>query len=190
MKIVIFCLLGLTLSLSAYAEEGARFCSDESCFPESVSPFGLNLLKVSKARYRYYGFLVFDSFLYAENPSVLQTDFLGKVPVALRLCYHRSLKDEEFRRSAVETLALHPDKPDQLLKTRLEILHPKYQTVQEGDCYQLSFKPGIGTELALNDKPVATIPGDDFARYYFGIWLSKYSFSESLAKNLTTPITN
>lgn len=193
MKIIITCLLalsGLSFSVSAFAEENPPFCSGESCFPDLVSPFGLTLSKASKARYRYYGFLVFDSVLYAEKPSVVSSDFLGKQPVALRLCYHHSLKDEEFRRSAVETLALNPDKPDQLLKPRLAILHPKYQTVQEGDCYQLSFKPGIGTELSLNDKPVATIPGDDFARYYLGIWLSPYSFSESLTKDLTTPLTN
>jgi Chalcone isomerase-like len=172
------------------AESDETYCNGESCFPEQVNPFGLTLYKASKARYRYYGFLVFDGVVYTESPTILNEDFLGKKACALRLCYHRTLTADDFRRSATETLALNPAGPFDTLKARIDVLHAKYQEVNEGDCYQLSFKPGTGTELALNDKPIVTIPGDDFARAYLGIWLSPYSFSESLTQKLTTPITN
>lgn len=180
-------LLSLILTLEARAE-GAPFCEGESCFPETVSVLGDTLKKVSTARYRYYGFLVFDSALYASDAQVITRDFLGKDSCALRLCYHRTLKADDFRRSATETLALNPGTPFKTLQSRIDLLHAKYREVGEGDCYQIAFKSGVGTELAFNGSPEIVIPGDDFARYYLGIWLSPFSFSESLAKKLTTPM--
>jgi len=179
-------MLLLAAPAAVEAEEKPVFCEGEACFPQTVSPLGMNLQKVSSARYRYYGFLVFDSSLYAEDPSILGTDFLGEKACALRLCYHRSLSADDFRRSGSETLALNPNVPPGELDERIKLLHAKYRQVQEGDCYQLSFKPGRGTELSFNNTPEIVIPGDDFARYYLGIWLSPYSFSESLAEKLTT----
>jgi hypothetical protein len=146
---------------------------------------GTEMPQHSRARYRYYGFSVFDSALYTSQPDAISGDFLGKIPHALRLCYLRSLTAEEFIRSARETLDLHPENPNALLADRIKKINAGYQSVQPGDCYQLTFVPGKGTELSLNDKPVVAIEGDDFARYYFGIWLSKYSFSESLTEKLT-----
>ncbi len=167
--------------------EDAPYCEGDGCFPQTVTVLGETLSKVSNARYRYYGFLVFDSALYARAPEVITKDFLGKEPCALKLCYHRTLQADDFRRSATETLALNPDTPFAALQSRIDLLHAKYRQVGEGDCYQIAFKPGTGTELAFNGTPEIVIPGDDFARYYLGIWLSPFSFSESLAKKLTTP---
>ena len=183
-------LILLSSPLELAAESQSTNCHEtETCFPNAVYPFGKRLVKASTARYRYYGFLVFDSVLYAESPQVVRSDFLGRAPCALRLCYHRSLSADEFRQSAIETLALNPEKPAEKLLPRINLLHAKYQQVGEGDCYQLSFNPGSGTELSLNDTPIVTVPGDDFARAYLGIWLSKYSFSETLTEKLTTPLT-
>lgn len=173
---------------SAFAEEGKPYCEDEACFPEKVHVLDLELSKVSQARYRYYGFLVFDSALYAQSAEIFKRDFLGRDPIALKLCYHRELQVDDFRQSAIKTLALNPNVPSEQLQPRIELLHSKYREVREGDCYQLSFKPGKGTELAFNGTPLVLIPGDDFAQYYLGIWLSPYSFSESLTRNLTTPL--
>lgn len=180
-------LLGEVCAAPAFSDDRPPFCEGAACFPESVSPFGLNLKKATEARYRYYGFLVFDSALYVESPEVLKGDFLGKKACALRLCYQRTLTAAEFRRSGSETLALNPHAPIQTLQSRIDLLHTKYTDMHEGDCYQLSFKPGVGTELSRNDRPEILIPGDDFALYYLGIWLSPYSFSESLTKKLTSP---
>lgn len=180
-------IVSVTQGSVAHAESNSPFCEGEACFPAVVSPFDLTLKKATQARYRYYGFLVFDSALYLESPDVLKGDFLGNKACALRLCYRRTLTAEEFRRSGSETLALNPTAPIVALRERVDRLQAQYVDMHDGDCYQLSFKPGTGTELSRNDVPQIVIPGDDFARSYLGIWLSPYSFSESLAKKLTTP---
>ena len=189
-QIIVVLVLSIIFSLKLQAEEKKPYCQSEDCFPTSVAPFATQMIMTSKARYRYYGFLVFDSALYLTNKDHVKVDFLGKKPSALRLCYHRTMEADDFKRSGSETLALNPTIIMNDLAERVALLHSKYQRVLEGDCYQLSFVPGLGTELSLNDRPIITIPGDDFARAYLGIWLSRYSFSESLTEKLTTPITN
>lgn len=186
---LLLCLILLSPSL-LLSQDPQPYCKDDACFPKTVAPFGTMLNRVSKARYRYYGFLVFDSSLYLPTPQDLNEDFLGIKPCALRLCYHRTMSADDFRRSGSETLALNPSIKLNELAPKIKLLHDKYQEVHEGDCYQLSFRPGIGTELSLNDRPIITIPGDEFAAAYLGIWLSRYSFSESLTEKLTTPITD
>ena len=190
-RLLIESLLVTTITLSGCsvvaAEETKPYCEGEQCFPSKITALNTELKKVSKARYRYYGFLVFDSALYATSPELLKSDFLGKEPCALRLCYHRTLTAEDFKKSGSETLALNPEASIPQLQSRIDLLHAKYREMNAGDCYQLSFEPGMGLELARNGTPEILIPGNDFARYYLGIWLSPYSFSESLTENLLTP---
>lgn len=175
-------------SSNVFADDVKPYCEGEQCFPAAINALDNDLKKVSKARYRYYGFLVFDSALYAKSPAILKTDFLGKEPCALRLCYHRTLTADDFKKSGSETLALNPEASIADLQSRIDLLHAKYREMNAGDCYQLSFKPGTGLELAHNGTPEILIPGDDFARHYLGIWLSRYSFSESLTNNLLTSV--
>lgn len=42
------------------------------------------------------------------------------------------------------------------------------------DRYSLTYMPGVGTELALNDNPLGVIDGADFAAAYFRIWLGDH----------------
>ena len=43
--------------------------------------------------------------------------------------------------------------------------------MKDGQRYRLTYRPGIGTELAKDGVPLGTIEGADFAAAVFGIWL-------------------
>ena len=73
----------------------------------------------------------------------------------------------------------HPPEHIARLRERLDALHALYRDVEEGDRYRLTYVPGVGTTLALNGQPLGTIPGADFARDYFGIWLGPEPINES-----------
>lgn len=186
LSVSILLLLSLAMLTNFSVQAQSNQCSGESCFPSTTSSLGLSLVKRTKATYRYYGFKVFDAAVYSEPTADLRGDFLGKVPVALKLCYHRDLSPEDFVKSSHETLVLNPSYNREAVKQELSQMDAAYRPVGAGDCYQLSFKPGEGMQLALNGEPLAFVKGDEFAGKYLGIWLSKYSFSESLFENLTT----
>ena len=59
------------------------------------------------------------------------------------------------------------------LQERLDRIAAAYEKVGKDDRYELRYMPGAGTTLLLNDREIITLPGEDFARAYMGIWLSE-----------------
>ena len=95
-------------------------------------------------------------------------------PVAkrLELEYYHPIKGEEFA-SATRIKILDNIPADQVagLSERIERLSDMYRDVAPGDRYALTYFPGEGTVLSLNGEALGSIPGDDFARAVFAIWL-------------------
>jgi hypothetical protein len=127
---------------------------------------------------------VYDAALYlpADVPG---KDVLQDQPKRLELSYHVSIKGREFGESA----ELYLDKnvsPQDLarIRPRIEQLNKLYQDVKEGDRYALTYAPGKGTTLSLNNKPLGTIEGADFAASYFAIWLGAKPISEAMRDDL------
>jgi hypothetical protein len=119
-------------------------------------------------------------------PALKPADALNaETPRVLVLHYHRSIDRNDIIEAASQILARQV--PDQIsaLRSRIESLNAVYRSVQQGDRYSLTYSPATGTTLALNDTPLVTVPGADFATAYFGIWLSeRQPLSEDLRKEL------
>jgi hypothetical protein len=112
-------------------------------------------------------------------PTAVDSDrVLDDVPKRLELRYSRRVKasqlveaGDEFLRRNYSERTLAP------LRARLERINALYRHVDEGDRYSLTYLPELGTELALNGQRLGVIPGADFARVYFGIWLGEEPLS-------------
>ncbi len=128
---------------------------------------------------------VYDAALYlpAEVPG---TDSLTDVPKRLELRYHVSIKGKKFGESAEPYLEKNVT-PEALarLRPRIEQLNRLYRDVREGDRYALTYAPGKGTTLSLNNEPLGTIEGADFAAAYYTIWLGAKPISDSMRDELT-----
>jgi len=57
------------------------------------------------------------------------------------------------------------------LKPRFERLSSWLPTLREGDTFTVTYRPGDGLEVRHGGKKLGTIPGADFARAIFSIWL-------------------
>jgi hypothetical protein len=117
-------------------------------------------------------FRVYAGVLYAPanvaGADVLEAD----VPKRLELHYLLNISADDFRESGT-ALIQKQQGPEVLaaLAERLERFNAAYQDVQEGDRYALEYHPDHGTRLLLNGEELVRVPGLDFARAYFGIWL-------------------
>lgn len=110
---------------------------------------------------------------------------LDDVPRRLELSYFWSIDGEDFGEAANQLLARSLGERElEALKPKLERLHRAYRDVRPGDRYALTYVPDVGTELRLNDEQLVTIPGEDFARAYFGIWLGDEPLDEGLRDKL------
>ena len=175
-------LAGLTFVLAAWSSSSPAIAAEieDVSFPERVEAgstaiplYGLGLLRYRVLFRGYVGGL----YLPAEARA---SQTLDDIPKALELYYFWDIKGRFFGEAADELLAKSlPPERLAALRSRLDRLHSLYEDVEEGDRYRLTYVPEQGTTLSLNGRPLGTIPGADFARDYFGIWLGEQPLSEA-----------
>jgi len=119
-------------------------------------------------------------------PASAQAD-QALTPVAKRLVleYYQPIKGVDFAKATRLKIADNVDTAEaERLAARIERLAAMYKDVQPGDRYALTYVPGTGTRLSLNDEHLGTIPGDDFARAVFAIWLGADPIDEKFRDRL------
>lgn len=116
-------------------------------------------------------FKVYAAGLYLANTKDVSR-VLDDVPKRLEIAYLRDIPKSIIVDAAEDYLKANL-KPAELaaIRSRVDEINKLYSDVKEGDRYVLTYRPGIGCELALNGKSLGVIPGADFASAYFGIWL-------------------
>ena len=70
------------------------------------------------------------------------------------------------------------------LKTQIDQFLGALDTMKEGEEMGVSYVPGTGTTLTLRGKDVLTIPGLDFAKAVFSVWLGATPPTEDLKNGL------
>jgi len=154
-------------------------------FPAQLKVGEATLTRQGVGRMRRWMITGVDIALYlpADTP---QAEMLGDIPRALSFYYYVSIRGDQFDRAARETLAQNVP-GDELARHAGEIarMGSWFATVERGDRYLLSYQPGRGTVLALNGEEKGLIPGADFARIYFQIWLGEDPIDARLYRALT-----
>ncbi len=143
----------------------------------------LRLTCVGLLRYK----LVFKGYVAALylGDGVAAGDVLGDVPKRLELSYFWSISGADFGKAGDRILAQNVDaRTLAALRPRLDRINALYRDVKPGDRYSLTYVPGVGTELALNDRRLGLIEGADFAAAYFRIWLGDHPIDTRLRDQL------
>lgn len=110
---------------------------------------------------------------------------LGPVAKRLEFSYFWKIPGPEFGKAGEEILTRNVDlQTVTALRERLDSINLAYKDVKPGDRYALTYRPGKGTELSFNGKPLVLVEGDDFAAAYFSIWLGKEPIDEDLKNEL------
>ena len=147
--------------------KGVRFATAVNVDDTHLTLRGTALLKYMVFIDAYVG------ALYTAAPRDTD-DILGPVAKRLVLEYFHAIKGQDFAAATRKKIEDNVS-PAALanLRPRIERLAAMYRDVQPGDRYALTYLPGVGTELALNGEALGTIPGADFARAVFAIWLGR-----------------
>jgi hypothetical protein len=125
---------------------------------------------IGQARLSVWGFKIYDARLW--SPPGLNPRNFASQPLALELAYlrdftaadivERSLK--EMRRSASLSAAQAQQWTAEMLRV--------FPDVKAGDRVLFLHRPGISASFWHNGRPVGEIADPEFARLFFGIWLS------------------
>ena len=127
-------------------------------------------------RLTWWGFHVYDASLYrAGNPS--STEF------ALDIRYQKSLSGMSIaNRSAEEMKKIGvPDAQATLWGKELAGFMPD---IESGQTLTAVYAPAQGTVFYHDGKRIAQVPGADFSKAFFGIWLDTKTSAPKLRKDL------
>jgi hypothetical protein len=169
----------LTVRPSAAAEiEGVHF-ADQIHSGDAT----MRLSCVGLLRYKLF-IKAYVAALYVGDGAAVR-DILGDIPKRLELSYFWSISGSDFGKAGDQILAQNVDaRTLAALRPRLDQINAWYRDVKPGDRYALTYIPGVGTELALNDHRLGVIGGADFAAVYFRIWLGDHPIDTRLRDQL------
>lgn len=125
---------------------------------------------LGKARLSVYGFQVYDSRLWV--PPVFNTETFSSQPFALELAYLRDLKSDAIvDRSLAEmrrAVAIDDAKATAWRQAMLRVI----PNIKKGDRVMGVNRPGEGATFWVNGKLAGNVEDAEFAKLFFGIWLS------------------
>jgi len=178
--IAALCITVLPLRPSAAADlEGVHFA--EQIRSSNVT---LQLTCVGLLRYKLF-IKAYVAALYLGDGATAGDVLSADVPKRLELSYFWSISGADFGKAGQQILAQNVDAGTlAALRPRLDQINALYRDVKPGDRYSLTYIPGAGTELALNDRRIGVIDGADFSAAYFRIWLGAHPIDDRLRDQL------
>lgn len=133
------------------------------------------------ASYQYLFWKLYEAALYMPREVAGEDVLKDDTPRALKIVYEREITAEQLVKSGTKILEKNfSARQLAAIQEGLDEINRAYQNVNEGDSYELIYSPDTGTSLILNGDSLCTIPGKDFAKIYFSIWLGPNSKSKQL----------
>ena len=189
MKKIFHLPLVIAISLAALVAQPVRAAEIEGVtFSDTIRvakdpTYSLNIYGLGLLRYRIV-FRGYVAALYLPDGSS-GNQALSNLPRRLELSYFWSIAGQDFALAAEQLLAKQLTPPElTALRPRINSLHQAYVDVEPGDRYALTYIPDVGTELRLNGERLATVPGQDFAKAYFSMWLGENPLDQGLREDL------
>ncbi len=159
-------------------------CIESACFTKTSSISSSVLSLRGTGLFEYLLFDVYSGAFYSEGKITSIADALSPVEKHLVIHYYRPISKEDLIESSEKILKSNPSLNLDKIRTKLNTLYSMYVDVKEGDQYSIYYQPNKGTTLFLNNVAVGTIPGVEFQKAFFGIWLSEHSVSKTFTSSL------
>ena len=175
------------IAISAYLiSAGALFCLSIATAQESEAAAPLaGARMVGQGTLRFLGFDVYRARLWAA-PGFEAADYAAQ-PLALELTYYRSFTAEAIaRRSLEEMRRVGTFTPEQAARWQ-QALQAALPDVKSGDRLLGVYRPGAGAVFRMGGRVVGEVPDAEFARLFFGIWLSAQTSEPALRQALIAP---
>ena len=125
---------------------------------------------IGKGRLTVFGFQVYDARLWAA-PGFGGTSYSAQ-PLALELNYLRDFKALDIAERSIKEMRRSASISDAQESKWLADMQRVVPDVKKGDRILGIHKPGMGADFWVNGKPAGEIHDAEFARLFFGIWLS------------------
>lgn len=134
------------------------------------------------ARMRFLGLHIYDARLWV-GAQPIATEWAG-LPFALELQYARSLKGEQIAERSLKEMRRQGEIPELAAERWLGNMKQLFPDVDAGDRITGLNVPGTGVRFFVNGSFRGEPRDADFARVFFGIWLSPRTSEPALREAL------
>lgn len=142
--------------------------------------------RLGRARLRFFGLSVYDAALWVE-PGFDAAQF-ERHRFVLDLHYLRGLYGQAIAERSLKEMRGVGSVSEAQATRWLEVMGRLFPDVKDGDHIAGLHLPGEGARFTLNDRPLGEVPDADFARLFFGIWLSPATSEPQMRSQLLSPV--
>jgi len=135
-----------------------------------------------QAQMRYFGLLIYDVRLW--SPTKVGAQDWTTQDLALELQYARSLSGKEIAKRSLAEMGRQGEIQAAKAKTWLAEMEAAFPDVKAGDRITGRFEPGAAAQFFVNGQRSRRVADAEFARLFFGIWLSAQSSEPKLRQQL------
>jgi hypothetical protein len=178
--------LVVTLSLLAFAAAAPAGTIERVTFPDTVSVAGRTLVLNGMGLRQKLFFNLYVGALYLEHKSDDDSAILSAdAPKRLVLHFlYKEVSREKMARSFQQGFKSNTGAQMGELKSQINRLLGALEPMKKGDEMSITYVPGAGTTLTLRGADKLTIPGLDFAKAFFSIWLGPLPPTDDLKDGL------
>ena len=153
--------------------------------PQAIEFEGSNLILNGQGTRVVFFMKVYEGSLYLENKNSDSDDIINSnTPMAIRIDVTSEMVTADAMKKALsEGLEKSTNNNTSHILDEIEQLSSSFNSaVSTGDFYEFIFIPEIGTHVLKNNELVELIPGFDFKKAFFGIFLSNNPIQKNLKK--------
>ena len=155
--------------------------------PKSIDFEGNNLILNGQGTRVIFFMKVYEGSLYLENKNSDADEIINSnSSMALRIDVTSEMVTADAMKKALsDGLEKSTNNNTNHILNEIEQLSSSFSSaVASGDYYEFIFVPEIGTHVLKNNELVELIPGFDFKKAFFGIFLSNNPIQKNLKKAL------
>ncbi len=132
-----------------------------------------NMVLLGTALKKFLTFRVVTVDLYIAKGYQSQ-EVLSDIPKRLEVNYHVNIPKVELDRATIKGIKQNYTQ-EQLtaLMPQIDQINSYYPDIKSGDQIAVTYVPGAGSEVELNGQVKGVVPGDDFAKAFFSIWIGE-----------------
>ena len=170
------------VAMAAAAALSPRAWAQPAAVPPEVAAVLPGATLQGSGRLRFVGLSVYDARLW-RGPSPLGADWTT-APLALELVYQRSLVGRLIAERSLKEMRRQREISDDEAGRWLAAMTQLFPDVKEGDRITGLHVPGVGARFAVNGAVRGDVRDQEFARLFFGIWLSEKTSEPALRRAL------
>ena len=125
---------------------------------------------IGKGRLTVWGFQVYDARLWTLPG--FKTENISAQSFALELAYLRDFTSKDTAERSIKEMRRSASINEEQAKTWITAMQRVIPDIQKGDRIMGINQPGVGAQFLVNGKASGEIRDAEFARLFFGIWLS------------------